>query len=83
MTYLEFNVGVEELKYAINNLGVEHTFTSLNPDLSNIDPDDDFSVVPYIKGYTLFYYLEQLVGKPLFQKIFTRLYWHLLSQVSN
>lgn len=69
MALLDANVGKGELKYAIELFGVDHTFTSLNPELENIDPDDAFSVVPYEKGYTFIYYLETLVGKENFRKI--------------
>lgn len=69
MSNLEAMVGKDELKYAIDNQGVEHNFTSLAPDFSNCDPDDGFSVVPYEKGYTFIYYMESLVGKENFKKI--------------
>lgn len=38
--------------------------TALIPDLTLTDPDDVFSSVPYEKGYTFLYYLEDLVGGP-------------------
>jgi leukotriene-A4 hydrolase len=69
MSLLDANVGKGELKHAIQLLGEDHTFTSLNPELENIDPDDAFSVVPYEKGFTFLYYLETLVGKENFQII--------------
>jgi leukotriene-A4 hydrolase len=69
MSNLEARVGQDELKAAIETIGVEHNYTSLAPDFSNVDPDDGFSVVPYEKGYTFIYYLETLVGKENFQTI--------------
>lgn len=39
-------------------------YTKLVPDLKGVDPDDAFSSVPYEKGFTLLYYLENLVGGP-------------------
>jgi len=45
-------------------------------DLKGISPDDAFSAVPYEKGHTLLFYLEELVGGAgnssieLFLKIF-------------
>ncbi len=38
--------------------------TNLVVKLDGIDPDDSFSSVPYEKGYTLLFYLEQLLGGP-------------------
>ncbi|GAB6032774.1 Leukotriene A-4 hydrolase [Chamberlinius hualienensis] len=37
-------------------------FTKLVVDLKGNDPDDAFSSIPYEKGYSFLYYLEQLVG---------------------
>jgi len=54
--------GKKELKYAIETLGADNQLTCLIPDLSGIDPDDAFSTVPYEKGQTLLWYLEDLVG---------------------
>lgn len=34
------------------------------PNLISIDPDDAFSIVPYEKGHTFLFYLEQLLGGP-------------------
>jgi len=42
--------------------GVKHPYTSLVPDLKGVDPDDAFSRVPYEKGSTFLWYLEDLVG---------------------
>ena len=38
--------------------------TKLVVDLDGVDPDEAFSVVPYEKGSTLLWYLEDLVGGP-------------------
>ena len=42
--------------------GPDHPLTRLVPDLRGIDPDDAFSVIPYEKGSTFLWYLEELVG---------------------
>lgn len=34
------------------------------PNLVGIDPDDAFSSVPYEKGHTFLFYLEELLGGP-------------------
>ena len=41
--------------------------TALVPDLTDVDPDDAFSSVPYEKGFSLLVMLEQLVGTPQFE----------------
>ena len=56
LTFLEFDV------FKIETLGADNQLTCLIPDLSGIDPDDAFSTVPYEKGQTLLWYLEDLVG---------------------
>lgn len=43
-------------------LGETNPFTSLNTKLAGVDPDDAFSVVPYEKGSTFLWYLEDTVG---------------------
>lgn len=43
-------------------------FTRLVPILSDGDPDDAFSSVPYEKGFNLLYALEQRVGRSAFEK---------------
>jgi len=54
---------LKSLIQAVNHFGKEHNYTRLCPDLSNgDDPDDAFSTVPYVKGYSLFCRLEMLVG---------------------
>ena len=45
-------------------MGPDNPLTALVVDLDGVDPDDAFSVVPYEKGSTLLWYLEDLVGGP-------------------
>lgn len=45
-------------------MGPDHAFTTLVPNLKGVDPDDAFGPVPYEKGHTFLYYLEELVGGP-------------------
>jgi len=57
--------GWKSLKYSINDVqGKDNPLTNLVVDLDGVDPDDAFSVVPYEKGSTLLWYLEDLVGGP-------------------
>ncbi|XP_037072530.1 leukotriene A-4 hydrolase-like [Pollicipes pollicipes] len=54
--------GWKSLKDTIRTRGAEDPLTCLVPRLEGIDPDDAFSTVPYEKGHTFLWYLEQLVG---------------------
>ena len=42
----------------------DNPLTALVPDLTDVDPDDAFSIVPYEKGHTFLWYLEELLGGP-------------------
>jgi len=57
--------GWKSLKYNVNDVqGADNPLTKLVVDLDGVDPDEAFSVVPYEKGSTLLWYLEDLVGGP-------------------
>ncbi|XP_069682260.1 leukotriene A-4 hydrolase isoform X2 [Periplaneta americana] len=56
--------GLKDLKDAIAALGENNPLTCLVPDLKGVDPDDAFSNVPYEKGHTLLFHLEELAGGP-------------------
>lgn len=43
---------------------MKNPLTALVVDLSGVDPDDAFSVVPYEKGCVFLWYLEDTVGGP-------------------
>ncbi|XP_070157970.1 leukotriene A-4 hydrolase-like [Polyergus mexicanus] len=49
---------------ADRNLGETNQLTNLIPNLIGVDPDDAFSIVPYEKGHTFLFYLEQLLDGP-------------------
>ncbi|KAI8801906.1 peptidase family M1-domain-containing protein [Cladochytrium replicatum] len=59
-------VGVKALKESCKHYEEIGTpeYTALVPKLDGIDPDDAYSSVPYEKGFTFLYYLEQLLGGP-------------------
>ena len=42
----------------------KYELTALVPDLTNDDPEDAFSAVPYEKGQNLLCYIEEIVGGP-------------------
>lgn len=46
----------------MNTLGEKNQLTNLIPNLNGIDPDDSFSSVPYEKGHSFLFYLEQMLG---------------------
>ncbi|CAG2108930.1 unnamed protein product [Medioppia subpectinata] len=66
--------GLKSLKNDIDNLGRDSPFTKLLIDHRGVDPDDAFSTVPYYKGHTFLFYLEQLLGGPEVFEPFLRTY---------
>lgn len=46
----------------METLGKDNPLTKLVVNLTGVDPDDAFSTVPYEKGHTFLFYLEQLLG---------------------
>ena len=48
------------------------SFTTLQPELEGVNPDDCFSNVPYEKGYQFLVYLESLIGEEHFQNVFRK-----------
>lgn len=64
MRHFEALHGIECLREEIKNLGETNQLTNLVPNLIGVDPDDAFSIVPYEKGHTFLFYLEQLLGGP-------------------
>lgn len=56
------------LEQVIADRAAEGRPTALTYDQHGLDPDDEFSVVPYEKGYLLLVALEQRVGRPAFDR---------------
>jgi leukotriene-A4 hydrolase len=52
----------------VEHYGHDHEFTKLVPTLKGEDPDDAFSTIPYEKGFTFLFYLENLIGKEKFDR---------------
>ncbi|KAJ5630562.1 uncharacterized protein N7484_010662 [Penicillium longicatenatum] len=61
-------IGWKALTDSVEHFGHDHEFTKLITDLKGKDPDDAFSSIPYEKGFNFLFYLENLVGKPKFDK---------------
>lgn len=68
--YRDFSaiIGWKALVDSIEQYGETAEFTKLIPNLRGKDPDDAFSSLPYEKGFTFLYYIEQLVGQKEFDK---------------
>ena len=56
-------------------MGEENPLTNLVVNLTGVDPDDAFSVVPYEKGSAFLWYLEDLVGGPPVFEPFLKAYY--------
>ena len=69
---LEAIIGNTELIIDINILGEDSEYTKLLPDLTGIDPNDQFSKVPYEKGFNLLTTIEKLVGNDNFREVMRR-----------
>lgn len=67
--------GWKGLKYSIETQGESNPLTALVVNLDGVDPDDAFSVVPYEKGSTFLWYLEDTVGGPSIFEPFLRAYY--------
>ncbi|KAF7495920.1 Leukotriene A-4 hydrolase [Sarcoptes scabiei] len=66
--------GLEDLKEAVKYYGDDSPLTKLLIDVRKINPDDAFSSIPYQKGHTFLFYLEQKLGGPEIFEPFLRAY---------
>ena len=64
MFYFYFTLTSHGLFQVTNAFKPSDPLTALVPKLEEVDPDDAFSVVPYEKGHTFLWYLEQLLAPP-------------------
>ena len=53
----------------IQQIGMNHTYTSLAPVLGESSPEDYFSEIPYEKGYHLLLAMENLIGEDNMQEM--------------
>jgi len=66
----------KELEETVNKVfSPSHPYTKLVPDLTGVDPDDAFSRIPYEKGSTFLWYLEDLVGGAAHIEPFLKAYY--------
>jgi aminopeptidase N len=67
--------GYLALENTVKELGADHPYTALVPNLENgADPDDAFSRIPYEKGFYFLYYLQRLCGGPAAFEPFIKAY---------
>jgi leukotriene-A4 hydrolase len=52
------------LLFQIKILGNKNPLTNLVINLTGIDPDNAIGSIPYEKGHTLLFYLEEILGGP-------------------
>lgn len=55
-------LGQEDLVRTVKDLGETDQFTALEADLTNRNPDDAFSSIPYEKGFNFLWYIQEQVG---------------------
>ncbi|TGZ83910.1 leukotriene A-4 hydrol [Ascodesmis nigricans] len=61
-------IGWKALKESVALYGDDHKFTKLIVDLEGEDPDDAFSSIPYEKGFNFLFHLDNLLGRPNWDK---------------
>jgi leukotriene-A4 hydrolase len=54
--------GWKRLEQCVADFASQPQLTALVPDITEVDPDDAFSSVPYEKGFSLLYTIEQIVS---------------------
>ncbi|KAJ2747425.1 Leucyl aminopeptidase yscIV [Coemansia sp. BCRC 34301] len=78
---LGMSQGYKSLSNDIALYGSENQLTALIPDLSDVNPDDAYSRVPYEKGSLLIYHLEQALDPVVWSHI-SKMYIHEFSGCS-
>jgi hypothetical protein len=61
-------LGLQDLKETVSDLGPESDDTKLKLDLENRNPDDGMTDIAYEKGYLFLRWLESIVGRERFDK---------------
>uniref|UniRef100_A0A673WH08 Leukotriene A(4) hydrolase n=1 Tax=Salmo trutta TaxID=8032 RepID=A0A673WH08_SALTR len=74
--------GWKDLQESVNTFGANNPLTNLVPNLNEVDLDEAFSSVPYEKGFSLLYHLEELMGGPEVFMGFVKSYIQLFSYSS-
>lgn len=77
--YRDFHsiTNLSALRYCVfKELAKTPELTKLVVDLSDLNPDDAFSSIPYMKGSTFLRYLEDILGGPAMFEPFLQFYLH-------
>ena len=69
-------LGTFYIEENIDIFGINSTHTSLRPNLTDKNPDDYYSDIPYEKGYNFMYYLETLIGEKEMQNFFQSYFYY-------
>ncbi len=65
---LEATIGWQALRGDLERFGPDSPFTRLKNDLTGVDPDEVYSLVPYEKGFLFVTLLERTVGREAFDE---------------
>ena len=68
MASLHAALGRRELDESIERFKDRPAMTKLRVDMTGIDPDDAYSLIPYEKGYLFLCAIEAAVGRPAFEQ---------------
>lgn len=79
---IEAQLGNVSLWSDMMSFGLNNSFSSLNPNLTDASPDDSFSEVPYEKGFQFITYMESLFDTKLDFENVLRYYINKHSQMS-
>jgi len=60
---VESFIGNRSIYENMEVFGYWNSYSSLNPNVRNANPDDSFSTIPYEKGYQFIYYIQSLIGE--------------------
>jgi len=60
---VEAYIGNHSIYENMQLFGMWNSYSSLNPNVRNNNPDDSFSEIPYEKGFQFINYLETLLGE--------------------
>lgn len=66
---LGWAIGEKALEQAIQRFGADSPLMKLRTDLTGIDPDDAFSVIPYEKGARFLALIERTAGRERFDEL--------------
>ena len=69
-------LGTFYIEEYLDYFGINSTYTSLRPNLTNKNPDDYYSDIPYEKGYNFMYYIETLIGEEAMKDFFQSYFGH-------